>query len=918
MSVNYNERSWAIDLIAYLNQLLSGQHLEIKKAGGEHTLRGESGTLFPDVLLFGDQEGQTILQGWELKMPDTPVTDSELIDNAERKARRLGLNSFVVWNVDQAVLYLADGDLEEYEPKKNWDLPGGSAGKRDNVTARRGDWESLAENILQDLSELLHTGDIRERTLVEAFNNDELIEAFFDSIPITVEHLKEVTQTDGNFKAEVEEWWHNVKPEYQENDKLAILANRSLAGWIAKIIFTHALKRVCTEASHIEKLNRDDSIGDAFQVFDSITQVCNFLNVYRRELGEEHIPKRTWLELLQVNGFFSELELESVGPEATQALLHSTISAAKRKAAGQFTTPQKLARLLVRVTVEDQMGIVFDPFCGTGTIASAAYDEKRESGLKARDALSTVWASDKFAFPLQASTLALSRPEHMGELQHVFQRDVMDLEVGKEITFRDPDEGTDIKKSLPVSDFIVSNLPFVQFEDVADSNPTIDRINERISELAGEEINLPGRSDLYAYLPFYLWTLLKAEGRIGLILSNAWLGTDWGRAFREVLQRFYHIEKVIVSGKGRWFQNADVVTTLLVLRKREEPREDIGGEKTAFITICKELSKLHDEIHRLLSSRVVLEKGVDGWTRVEKYTVDEIRDFEKNGVEWGGFFSDVRWLDKVRRKLIKVSDDFEIKRGKKTWFNEFFYPKKGHNIENNYLQRVLKRPGSADGLVASPDRHAFVCSCSIEELRERNHKGALAWIKKFAARKRNGKPIPEYLNKKKSSNLHWYELRFDTPADLVLPINPYERLFIPKLQPRTYVDQRLTRFTIKDTSINPDVCHALMNSLIGLFLIEAMGFGRGLGALDLSKTRVERQLHMLNPRLLDDGQKKQILSAFDPLLQRSVESLPAEIAKDDRKKFDAVVLKAFGIYHLYGDIRSSLEGLYSIRMAVNK
>jgi methylase of polypeptide subunit release factors len=916
VSVNYNERSWAIDLIAYLNQLLSGQHLEIKKAGGEHTLQGESGTLFPDVLLFGDQEGQTILQGWELKMPDTPVTDSELIDNAERKARRLGLNSFVVWNVDQAVLYLADGDLEEYEPKKNWDLPGGSAGKRDNVTARRGDWESLAQNILQDLSELLHTGDIRERTLVEAFNNDELIEAFFDSVPITVDHLEDVTLTDGKFRAEVEAWWHNVEPEYQVNDKLTILANRSLAGWVAKIIFTHALKRVCTEAGHIENLNRKDSISDAFEVFDSITEVCNFLNVYRRELGEEHIPKRTWLELLQVNGFFSELELDSVGPEATQALLHSTVSAAKRKAAGQFTTPQQLARLLVRVTVEDQTGVIFDPFCGTGTIASAAYDEKRDSGLDASDALSTVWASDKFAFPLQAATLALSRPEHMGELQHVFQRDVIELEAGKEITFRDPNEGTDLKKPLPLADYIVSNLPFVQFEDVADSNPTIDRINEQISELTGEEVNLPSRSDLYAYLPFYLWTLLKAEGRIGLILSNAWLGTDWGREFREVLKRFYHIEKVIVSGKGRWFQNADVVTTIVVLRRRENVEDTFADEKTAYITVHKDLGELDDNKHRFLSSCVMLNKAVADWTSVQTYAADNVETFEGLGVEWTGLFSDLNWLNHVAGVLTPANSIFDIGRGERRGWNALFYPSDDHGIEGEYIEPGLKNPSSAKGLVADPDIDVFACSKSIAELENRGDSGALKWIKKFE-NETNGsnKPLPDVLDR---AGLHWYEMRADTLADLVLPVNPYQRLFIPKLRKRSFVDQRFTRFTIRDKNVDTSLCHALMNSLIGLFLIESLGFGRGLGVLDLSTTRAKRQLNMLNPRLLDDGQKKQILSAFNPLLNRDIEPLPNELSKDDRKKLDTVVLKAFGISHLYDDIKSSLEGLYSIRMAVNQ
>ena len=83
--VNYNERSWAIDLISEINSITSTRNLRIKKAGGEYTLSTEKNPLFPDVLLFADSSCQSILQGWELKLPDTPITDNEFIENATKK-----------------------------------------------------------------------------------------------------------------------------------------------------------------------------------------------------------------------------------------------------------------------------------------------------------------------------------------------------------------------------------------------------------------------------------------------------------------------------------------------------------------------------------------------------------------------------------------------------------------------------------------------------------------------------------------------------------------------------------------------------------------------------------------------------------------------------------------------------------------
>jgi hypothetical protein len=157
----------------------------------------------------------------------------------------------------------------------------------------------------------------------------------------------------------------------------------------------------------------------------------------------------------------------------------------------------------------------------------------------------------------------------------------------------------------------------------------------------------------------------------------------------------------------------------------------------------------------------------------------------------------------------------------------------------------------------------------------------------------------------------------DTLADLVLPVNPYRRLFVPKLRERSFVDQRFTRFTLTDASVSADLCHALLNSVVGLFLVEALGFGRGLGALDLSTTRAKRQLHMLDPRRLSSKQREQIIQAFRPLLDRPVEELSAELARDDRQAFDQTVLDTFGLGSLHQQIREALRELYDIRMAVN-
>lgn len=116
----YNERSWGIDLISEINTILATKDILIKKAGGENGLKVGSKTLFPDVLLFADYSSGKILQGWELKMPDTAIEDDEFIDNAKKKAIAIGVNSFFLWNVSVAKLYKINED-ETLKVLKTWD-----------------------------------------------------------------------------------------------------------------------------------------------------------------------------------------------------------------------------------------------------------------------------------------------------------------------------------------------------------------------------------------------------------------------------------------------------------------------------------------------------------------------------------------------------------------------------------------------------------------------------------------------------------------------------------------------------------------------------------------------------------------------------------------------------------------------------
>lgn len=103
---------------------------------------------------------------------------------------------------------------------------------------------------------------------------------------------------------------------------------------------------------------------------------------------------------------------------------------------------------------------------------------------------------------------------------------------------------------------------------------------------------------------------------------------------------------------------------------------------------------------------------------------------------------------------------------------------------------------------------------------------------------------------------------------------------------------------------------------MGIYYIEAMGTGRGEGALDLSKDKFENSFHILNPALISEEDKSNILAHFEKLELRKVLPIFEELGQEDRNRFDNAVLDAFNLIGYKEKIVKSLITLYKIRNAV--
>lgn len=911
--IRRNERSWAIVIISEIRAMLKEVRLKIKSAGGESTLSVNKKSMFPDVLLYEDEDQNRILQGWELKMPDVLITDEALRKDATRKAAALGINSFVIWNFTYGKLYVK-GKNGDYEEARVWNGTN-HIKSREDVATYKAEWLPVIRDIVMTVNELLINGTISASNIEATISDGLMTEIIQRNKALVAEHLILEAGRSMTMESRLKVWWRAFHEEYEkdENDMYSAYAKFILLNWTNRIMFANTIKKYHNCAYKIDEINHASTPSDGNRIIEEIVEQGDFYNVFKKLEYNELVPEETWTDIVDYNQFLVENKIEKIHQSVLQEILEKTVHTTKREIRGQYATPYSLADLLCQITVHNWNDECADLCAGTGTIARAIIKNKTERLRDPETAFQTTWIADKYDYPLQIANIAVTNMKALNIPLNIFQSDVFAVKSKEKIEIKSPVDGSGIEKEIPDFGAIVSNLPFVAYNKIAvDEAGHIKEYRQRIKDHAGIEFTL-GKTDLYNYLPFKLYELLKADGRLGIILSNSWLGTDIGKKFFDAVQHYYKIRAVVISNSGRWFKNADVVATLLVLQKKEIETPDPNAT-VSFWMLNKEVGQMNASEKESVITGIVLGEEIDGATAsVKKYPIQAIRGITGKGITLNALFHDVSWVPQLEGSLIPVENVLIVKRGERRGWNDLFYPPQDSAIEGEYIKPVLKNPALLKSYKARTDMLAFCCHKTKDELRRLGHIGALNWIEKFEnIRNGTGKLLPEAL---KRSGRFWYEMDDAAKADFVTALNPDRRLFVAMFDESTFVDQRFTRMLVKSETISKELLHALLNSLFGIFAIEAIGFGRGLGVLDASSTKL-KNMYMINPEIIADSDAEEIVELFGNIKNRNVMDTEDELNDADRETFDRKVLSAIGHEELYEPIKSSLLSMQYTRHAV--
>jgi hypothetical protein len=956
MSIKRNERDWAGQLISWIKFAIESGTAIFEDATNDTGVKMESGkTKFPDILLFTNKVSGVIFNGWELKFPDTAVDDAVMLENALEKAKRLKSDSFVTWNGAQAVIWKINTDdyaiesltkIKEYPQER-------TITTRDDLAdpIKFGMNESLlrqrAIELLHDLEQLYLNGEIKPAINITG----NIIEAVHKASNIIIPQFQTAIiankGSNVSFRKEFNQWKiyesstlkilasssrraENVVPEH-------VLAKFTFYNLIGKTLFYLTLcENLSGELDNIDIKEVSNIKTTLFSYFDkakAIDYQAIFKPYFTDNIEYSEVTNNALFSLIQV---FTEFDFRVLPTEVIGNILENLVPKEEKQKFGQYFTPETLANLVTFPSVQTNLDYLFDPTSGTGTFLNSFYQILSYHGNTSHsELLNHIWGNDVSHFPAILSVINLYKQNviQIDNFPRVTRDDFFNMNVGDTVSFPDSrDYKKHIELAIPLFDAIVSNFPFIQQEDIPNEVLTAFFRGKFEAQqqafLKDNSFKINERSDYFAYCIYNSIRFLKNNGHLAAITSNAWLGKEYGFQFKKFLLDNFHIKYIVKSNAEHWFSDSQVSTIYTVLQK------GISNEPTKFVTVNFKLEErfTQDEINRQLSQIEEFYTGIDNCDnpRNSKWRKDNtFSDLYRNGQDkievcivpkqklvesiesaenWAKYFISANLFESFDNCLIQLFPNvIDVFRGERTGWNEMFVISEkdviSSGIESNYLISYVKSPTELQ-LIEFDGNYKFclfVCQTPFEQLPN----GAKTWIRKFEeVQNTNGAQTIQQACA--GHRPFWYSLR-PKQASIVTAINPYERFFFSFSNTPFTIDQRLIAMRVND-GYNVELIAALLNSAITFLTLEMRGTSRNLGALDLNANYL-KQLRILNPDLLSEQQKTDILTAFQPLKHREIESIFAEVQKPDRIHFDKTILRNFGIDE------NLLDGIYSLLKA---
>ena len=759
------------------------------------------------------------------------------------------------------------------------------------------------------------------------------------------------------FRERFENWNASQGTEYKdedESDKAEVrteFAEQAAYLLINKILFYKILESSPTYTDEIEPLAVSPFRvqEDLDEYFDHIVEKIDFEAVFEHDEIYSEIPLDPVAH--QIRDFVIELDeqnLTQFDSDVIGRIYEGVIPAERRKEMGEYYTPPAICDLICQLTIDDASDTVLDPACGSGGFLVSAYNRKRtllpeEQG--SHDViLDQIHGVDINRFPAHLSAINLALQDLSSQTENVnvevsdFFNVYPDMQrFGRVVAGASGSEweSGDVNGAVGGFDAAVANPPYIRGRSIDLDHK--DMMREHLSEADAEWMTRT--MDIYGYFLTHATSFLEDGGRLGFIISDRWLDTQYGTDLQRFMLENYCIEAVIRSTR-QTFEDALVGSTIIILEKEQEEYE--REENTAkFLEIRGSMGI--DEIESMVRDDVEQDQLV---VTDDYRLVTNAQKGLRGVAKWNAFYmAPPIYFDIRQRDVIELQDVAEMHTGKECGSNDFFYQRK-EDIEElgieDYFLPLLKASGQVSKVQFDAEDAEEWGVFAVHDLVE----AALEEGQAFGGSKIG--QVKEWLvqngHENAAERIEWgedQENHLDSKVcrdrDVWFHLDDLDEYRPPLAIPDfVWTESRAVWNTAEAVTdrqfhnINPHddvdvklLC-AVLNSRFVWLAREIEG--RHAGGEGMTRSRMvlyeAEQLPLPDIREMSEEERERILSAFDELLAREEELDgmdedeefdPLEAKEAERDALDQAVLATVGMEDRLGDLKQAVERLVEIR-----
>ena len=696
-------------------------------------------------------------------------------------------------------------------------------------------------------------------------------------------------------------------------DKVGDISSEQIARETAyllmnKIIFYKILERHYN-LPKLKPLSAPD--GKSFHEFlktyfrKAIETTKDFEPIFITEFYDEiPLPDRDYV-FDEINAFIKEMDtykLEEVGSDVVGYIYEELIPDEERHKLGQFYTPPPIAELITKWAIRTHKDLILDPAVGSGTFLVKAYqrlvelkiDHYQKSGKRItskdlhKEILSQLYAVDINPFPahLTSMNLAMREVRYPTSEMNIIVNDFFNLraKIGVFAPYIVKTPKGEVKRHIiiPTFDVIVANPPYTRWIEIP--KKTQESINKSLGNML-KKYKLSGgigkEAGIYVHFIMHAYDFLKNNGRLGMIISNSWLQSDYGINFANYLLDHYKV-KAVIDFNQRLFRIPLIATCVILLEKEKDERAR-KENKTVFIYVDEE-AKVEEILDAI--------ENPEGWK--EKFLINDVKQDK--------IPTDEKWIKMMLGSFVigrelenspymcKLGDLFETRHGNITGIfarggtggNVFFYLTK-EEVEERGLDKFVYP-------LLSTSRYSKFFKYNKKDWEKLKDKGKVCYV--FTAHKprsqlpRNIREYIEYgekylrtragktcnqsissqIREKSKEFFGWYDLGEILPAPIYVPyyaqyIHRFTLANMPVALDADFI-AFIPKFKMSKTKLKALL--AYLNSNFNRFYIETHGRTTGGGMLSI-EVKQASEMPVLNIRKLNDKQLFELSYLFDKL-----------------------------------------------------